>query len=483
MNDETSGAFPTIPPEAGLPALRAAQAMRRPIERFLHIEAASGILLIIAAAAALVWANSPWAHSYESLWRTPFRIGIGEWTMEKSLHFWINDLLMAVFFLVAGLEIKREMVHGALSDIRRAALPLAAAIGGMLVPAVIYASLNVTGPGAHGWGVPMATDIAFAVGVLMLLGKRVPPALRVLLLAFAVIDDLGAILVIAVFYSSGFAVDGLMLAAGGVFVMWLFGRMGVRPGASLILPFLLIWAGLYRAGIHPTIGGVVMGLMVPARAWYGPLGFLRTAQKAMAEFEQKAEAGETGADLIGPLEEMRFAGREAVSPVVRLEHQLHSWVAYGIMPIFALANAGVAVGGIDFSEPGALAVMSGVVLGLLVGKLVGVIGFSWVAVRLKLCVLPKGVNWNGMLVVAVAAAIGFTMAIFIAELAYGDPDLLAVAKLGVLVATAVAAAGALVLGRILLQAQPAEVADVGEGSVEATSEIWTGDHPAVGDAR
>ena len=483
MTDDSSRGFPTIPPEARLPALRVAQAMRRPIERFLHIEAASGILLIIAATTALVWANSPWAHSYEALWYTPFRIGLGDWTMERSLHFWINDLLMAVFFLVAGLEIKREMVHGALSDIKRAALPIAAAIGGMLVPATIYASMNATGPGAHGWGVPMATDIAFAVGVLMLLGRRVPPALRVLLLAFAVIDDLGAILVIAVFYSSGLAVDGLMVALGGVFVMWLFGRMGVRPGASLILPFLLIWGGLYRAGIHPTIAGVIMGLMAPAQAWYGPAGFLRTAQKALLKFEQRAEAGDTGAALMEPLEEIGFASREAVAPVVRLEHQLHSWVAYGIMPLFALANAGVAMGGIEFSEPGALAVTGGVALGLLVGKPVGVLVFSWVAVRLRLCVLPQGVNWSGMLIVGVAGAIGFTMAIFIAELAYGDPDLLAVAKLGVLAATAVAAVAALVLGRILLPAQPAEVADVGESSVESTTDIWTGSHPAAGGAR
>jgi NhaA family Na+:H+ antiporter len=474
MDDDSSRGFPTIPPEARLPALRVAQAMRRPIERFLHIEAASGILLIIAAATALIWANSPWAHSYEALWHTPFRIGIGDWTMERSLHFWINDLLMAVFFLVAGLEIKREMAHGALSDIKRAALPIAAAIGGMLVPATIYASLNVTGPGAHGWGVPMATDIAFAVGVLMLLGRRVPPALRVLLLAFAVIDDLGAILVIAVFYSSGLAVDGLMVALGGVFVMWLFGRMGVRPGVSLILPFLLIWGGLYRAGIHPTIAGVIMGLMTPAQAWYGPTGFLRTAQKALLKFEQRAEAGDTGAALLEPLEEIGFASREAVAPVVRLEHQLHSWVAYGIMPLFALANAGVAVGGIEFSEPGALAVASGVALGLLVGKPVGVLVFSWVAVRLRLCVLPQGVSWSGMLIVGVAGAIGFTMAIFIAELAFGDPDLLAVAKLGVLAATAVAAIVALVLGRIMLPAQPDAVADVGESSVESTTEIWEG---------
>jgi NhaA family Na+:H+ antiporter len=484
VNDDSSPGFPTIPPEARLPALRVAQAMRRPIERFLHIEAASGILLIIAAATALFWANSPWAHSYEALWYTPFRIGIGEWTMDKSLHFWINDLLMAVFFLVAGLEIKREMVDGALSDMKRAALPIAAAIGGMLVPATIYAAITMGGPAQHGWGVPMATDIAFAVGVLALLGRRVHPALRVLLLAFAVIDDLGAILVIALFYTTGFAVEGLFIALGGVFVVWLYGRMGVRPGATLIPPFLLIWGGLYHAGIHPSIAGVIVGLMAPARAWYGPMGFLKTAQKSLQKFKQRAEEGETGTALIEPLEEIGFASREAVAPVIRLEHQLHSWVAYGIMPLFALANAGVALAGISLEAPGAMAALIGVTLGLLVGKPVGVLALSWLAIKLKLCVLPQGVNWRGMLVVGFAAGIGFTMAIFIAELAFSGSYLLGVEKLGVLVATAVAGALALILGRVLLPADSVAAAEgISESSVEATAELWSGSHPAAEGAR
>lgn len=471
---ESTSGTPTIPPWAWLPARRVAVAVRRPIERFLHIEAASGIILIGAAAVALIWANSPWADSYDALWHTPFRIGIGDWTMEKSLHFWINDLLMAVFFLVVGLEIKREIVDGALSDVKRAALPLAAAVGGMLVPATIYAAMNVSGPGADGWGVPMATDIAFAVGVLTLLGKRVPPALRVLLLAFAIIDDIGAILVIAIFYASGFAVNGLLLALAGLGLGWLLLKMGVKPGVAP-LPFLLAWAGLYWAGIHPTIAGVMIGLLAPARAWYGREGFLMTAHRALDEFRERAADGKSDPELIEPLQQIAVAQREAIAPAVRLEALLHPWTAFGVMPLFALANAGVRLGGIDFAEPGGMAVLGGIILGLLVGKTVGVLAFSWLAIKLRLCVLPQGVDWRGMTVVGFAAAIGFTMAIFIAELAFQDPDLLGVAKLGVLAATAVAATLAFVGGRLLLPAQqPAAVVGTTESVVESSTKLWVG---------
>jgi NhaA family Na+:H+ antiporter len=468
------GGTHTTPPWAWLPARRLAVALQRPVERFLHIEAASGFVLIGAAAVALVWANSPWGGTYDALWHTPFRIGIGEWTMERSLHFWINDLFMAVFFLVVGLEIKREIVDGALSDVKRAALPVAAAVGGMLVPATIYAATNVSGPGGEGWGVPMATDIAFAVGMLTLLGKRVPPALRVLLLAFAIIDDIGAILVIAFFYSSGFAVQGLLLALAGLGLGWLLLKMGVRPGVAPI-PFLLAWAGLYMAGIHPTIAGVMIGLLAPARAWYGREGFLTTARQALDQFDERAAAGRSDHELIEPLQRIAVAQREAIAPAVRLEVLLHPWTAFGVMPLFALANAGVRLGGVDFTTPGGVAVLGGVALGLLLGKTVGVLGFSWLAVKLRLCALPRGVNWRGMTVVGLAGAIGFTMAIFIAELAFRDPDLLALAKLGVLGATAVAAVLVVVGGRLLLPTeQPAALSGMTESSVESSTEIWVG---------
>jgi NhaA family Na+:H+ antiporter len=464
---------PVLPPGVWLPARRVAQAMARPIERFLGIEAASGIVLLVAAAVALAWANSPWSHSYESLWETPIRIGIGEWAMEESLHFWINDFLMTVFFLLAGLEIKREMVQGALSNARRAALPIAAAIGGMVVPAALYAVFNATGPGSSGWGVPMATDIAFAVGVLMLLGKRVPAALRVLLLAFAIVDDVGAILVIALFYSSGFALEGLALAGAGVLVLLVYRRVGVRPGAVFILPLLLLWAGLFQAGIHPTIAGVILGLSVPVRPWVGPEGFVKAAQGALADFQERVTAGEPDEELIEPLNRIAAAQREAVSPAFRGEILLHPWVAYGVMPLFALANAGVNLGGLRFGDAGAATVLAGVTLGLVIGKPVGVLLASWISVRLGFCVLPRGVNWGGMLVVGISGGIGFTMAIFVSELAFDTMALLAIAKLGVLVATAVAGAAALVLGRVLLpREQPLDVASITDSAAESSTALW-----------
>lgn len=452
-----SDARSSYPPESWRPARRAAMAFLRPFEGFLQIEAASGILLLIAAVFALAWANSPWAASYDHLWHTTVAIGIGEWTMAKSLHFWINELLMTFFFLLVGLEIKREMAHGALSDLRRAALPVAAAIGGMVVPAGIYVAFNRAGPGAVGWGVPMATDIAFAVGVLTLLGRRVHPTVRVLLLAFAIIDDIGAILVIAVFYSSGLAVDGLMIAGGGLLMAWLFLTLGIRPGAVFTIPLLIMWAGLYRAGIHPTIAGVVLGLLIPVRAWYGSHGFLRAAQDALDDFRARVEAGQSHHELLEPLDAIAEARREAVAPAVRGEAVLHPWVAYGIMPLFALANAGVHLQGLDFQVPGAAPVLLGVAAGLVLGKPVGVLLMSWLSVRLGLCVLPRGVTWWGMAVMGAAGGIGFTMAIFIAELAFPSAELLAVAKLGVLAATAVAGALAL-LGGWLIPRETAEAA-------------------------
>jgi len=460
----------TSPPEAWRPARRAAQAFFRPVERFLHIEAASGILLLLAAAVALIWANSGLAESYKVLWHTPLSIRLGSWTMDKDLHFWINELLMTIFFLLAGLEIKREMVHGALSDLRRAALPLAAAVGGMVVPAAIFAAITLGGAGAQGWGVPMATDIAFAVGVLTLLGKRAHPALRVLLLAFAIIDDVGAILVIAVFYSSGLAVDGLVVAGAGVLLALILLWVGVRPGIVFAFPLLVMWGGLYRAGIHPTIAGVVLGLLIPVRAWYGPQGFMEVAQRALDEFQRRVNDDRPDHDLLDPLSDIEEAQREAVSPGVRGEAVLHPWVAFGIMPLFALANAGVDVRGLDFSTPGSGTVLAGVALGLLVGKPVGVLLLSWISVRIGLSVLPQGVSWSGMLVMGLAGAIGFTMAIFIAELAYAGSELLDMAKLGVLVATGAAAALAMIIGRLTLR--QTVLREENESSIESDA-TWT----------
>lgn len=432
-----------------MPARMLALRALRPVEQFLHVEAAGGITLIVAAGVALVWANSPWQHSYDVLWHTPFSIGLGDAVFTKDLHFWINEFAMTLFFLVIGLEVKREITEGTLSSARQAALPLAAALGGMVVPAAIYAALNRGGPALHGWGVPMATDIAFAVGVLVIMGNRLPPGLRVLLLALAIVDDIGAILIIAVFYSSGLSADGLWLVGLGLTIMWLYVRLGFRPGVKYLVPTVLVWAGMYQIGIHPTLAGVVVGLMAPVKPWYGRLGFLRVAREAINEFEYLAkEKGVPDEELVGPLRKLSFAAREAVSPVVRLVTSMHGIVSFVIVPLFALANAGVHFSGVDFAEDGAWLIFLGVSGGLLVGKPLGVLGFCWLGAKLNLVDIPRDIGYRGLLVVGTVAGIGFTMAIFIAELAFNTAGHLAIAKTAILGASALAAVGAVIMGRV-----------------------------------
>jgi NhaA family Na+:H+ antiporter len=443
------------PPGAFGPARRFFQTLTRPLERFLQIEAASGLLLLFAALVALVWANSPFAHSYERLWETKLTLGLGPWLSAKPLHFWLNDGLMVVFFFVVGLEIRREMHHGELSEPRRAALPVVAALGGMLAPAAIYFAINRASPARGGWGVPMATDIAFAVGVLALLGKRVPSAVRVLLLALAIIDDIGAILVIAVFYSSGLSWVGLLIAALGIAGVLVLRWLGVRRTLAYVAPGIVLWAGLLVAGIHPTIAGVILGLLTPAEPWYGEQGFLDTVSKAVDQFRARVGAKHDEHDLLAPLAQIAEARREAVAPVVRLEAALHPWVAFVIMPLFALANAGVNLGGVSLGDPAAKGILVGVVLGLVVGKPIGIIVACTLAVWVGLAARPRGVTFRGLVVVGVVAGIGFTMAIFVAGLAFPDPGMLGAAKLAVLVASAAAGVLALLVGRLLLPAAPA----------------------------
>lgn len=437
-----------LPPGASPNAARLARAVFRPLERFLHVEAASGIILVIAAAVALVWANSPWAASYAALWKMPLHIGAGDYTLELSLHFFVNDVLMAVFFFVVGLEIRREIHAGELSDLRRAALPIVAALGGMLAPALIYFALNSSGDATRGWGIPMATDIAFAVGVVALLGSRIPPSLRVFLLALAIIDDIGAIVVIAVFYSSGIQLTGIGVALAGIAAIVILQRLGARGVSAYAIPACAIWAGVYAAGIHPTIAGVIVGLMTPAVAWYGTRQFVATAREDLGTIVEAARGGASTDDLTDPLTSLKRAQREVLSPVERIERAMHPWVAFGIMPIFALANAGVSLGDAGISTP---MIAVGIAAGLLVGKLVGILGASALAVKLGIASLPSGATWRGVAVVGVVAGIGFTMALFIAELAFADrPELHGVAKIGVLLASAIAAVATLVLGRLLL---------------------------------
>jgi len=295
----------------------------------------------------------------------------------------------------------------------------------------------------------MATDIAFAVGVLTLIGSRIPPGLRVLLLALAIVDDIGAILVIALFYSSGLSSAGIPLVASGMLLVFLYVRLGFRPGAKYLIPTVLVWAGMYQIGIHPTLAGVVVGMMAPVKAWYGRLGFLRVARESINEFEYLAkEQGVPDEQLVAPLRKLSFAAREAISPAVRLVTGLHGWVSFIIVPVFALANAGVSFRGVDFSLPHAWLVYGGVVLGLVVGKPIGVLGFCWLGERMGLVEIPKSMGYRGIAVVGVVAGIGFTMAIFIAELAFLDPGQLVIAKSAVLTASVLAAVIGLLVGRV-----------------------------------
>lgn len=453
------------PPGAWEPARKAARALMRPLESFMKIQAASGILLLVMALVAMAWANSPWHESYHQLWHTPVSMGLGDFVFRQSLHFWINDGLMVIFFFVVGLEIRREMHHGELSDLKRAALPVAAAIGGMLVPACIYLAANPGVETRHGWGVPMATDIAFAVGILALLGSRVPAALRVLLLALAIIDDIGAILVIALFYSSGIVITGLGIAALGLALVIVFQRIGVRHPLAYVPPGCVLWFGMLHAGVHPTIAGVILGLLTPARSWFGHDGFLAEAKAALRDFNQRSVDPRADAhDLIEPLNRIATAQREAIPPVVRLEALLNPWVAFFIMPVFALSNAGVTISMETLTAPGAATVAFGVAVGLCLGKPLGIVGVSLVARKLKLCALPRGVNVAGLLVVGCVGGIGFTMALFIAQLAFQDPTQLGVAKIAVLAGSLIAGILGIVLGMVLLpkRTEPSAAGSVDE---------------------
>jgi Na+:H+ antiporter, NhaA family len=458
VEDSDARKHPSLPPEVFRPLRRLARAALLPLERFLHIEAASGILLLAAAAIALLWANSPWADGYTQLWQTPLGIRIGGFAFERTLEWFVNDVLMVIFFFVVGLEIRRELHHGELSTWQSAALPAAAALGGMLAPAGIYLLLAGAPETRSGWGVPMATDIAFALGILALLGKRVPASLRVLLLALAVIDDLGAIIVIALFYSSGVAAGALLVAAlglSGVFVMqWL----GVRAKLAYVVPAFVIWAGIYSAGVHPTIAGVVVGMVTPVRAWLGPEGFVAGIADELAQLRRTDPSTLSTQQLVEVMQHVNVQRREALSPADSLIEALHPWVAYGIMPLFALANAGVSLSA-GVLDAASLPVAWAVCAGLVCGKPLGVLLACWCTLRLRVGRLPAGLGLSHLCVLGVVAGIGFTMALFVAQLAFDDARLLGAAKLGVLVASGVAALLGLALGRLVLAAPSRAAAD------------------------
>lgn len=437
-----------IPPGSWRPARKLAQVVLAPVQRFLAVEASSGILLLVAAAAALTWANSPCRESYFALWHIPIGFSLGSNVLETDLHHVINDGLMTLFFFVIGLEIRRELYRGQLSVARQAALPLFAALGGMILPAALYAIFNLGWETLVGWGVPMATDIAFALGVLALLGNRVPTSLRVLLLSLAIVDDIGAILVIALFYSPGFDPDGLTICVVGLFMVKVLQIFGVRSAWTYVIPALVIWDGAVQADVHPSLAGVMIGLMTPVQAWIGRVGFLEEV-RARVDVLGKAE-GEDERDLVPHLQSLEQAGREAISPVERLIHALHGWVAFGILPLFAFANAGVALERVDFL-PDSWPVLFGIGAGLLLGKPLGILGLSWLAQKARLAALPPDLTWRHIVLVGILGGIGFTMSIFIADLAFLGGRTLEIAKVAILGSSALAALVGLGFGWFLLE--------------------------------
>ena len=420
----------------------------KPAIQFFKLEQASGILLIAVAALAIVWANSPWAASYFSIWESKVSFGFGEFKIEKDFLHWINDGLMAVFFFVVGLEIKRELLIGELSSVKNAVLPAVAALGGMVFPAVIYAMMNTSGEAAKGWGIPMATDIAFAIGILSILGNRVPFALKVFLTAVAIIDDLGAVIVIAVFYSTNISFVLLGAAGGVVLVLVLLNYLHVKTPLVYAVLGIILWFLFLKSGVHATIAGVVLAFTIPTKTRMNGKEFFDIANDSLAEMKEKgfANDGHTiSADVNDVLYTIEESCERATAPAHRLEHKLHPYVAFFIMPVFALANAGVALGGVGSG------VFNGVTLGifggLLLGKVLGVSLFSVIAVKTGFGVLPTGSSMRQLVGVGFLAGIGFTMSLFIAGLAFGTSDLLNFAKVGIIAGSVVSG----VVGYVVLR--------------------------------
>ncbi len=410
-----------------------------PIVRFMHVESAGGIVLLVATAVAIIWANSPFSESYFALWKTKVGISIGSINFVHSLKHWVSDGLMVIFFFVVGMEVKRELVIGELRDFKRALLPVAAALGGMVVPAAIYLLMQKGLPGERGWGIPMATDIAFVVGVLAVLGSRVPHILRVLLLSLAIVDDIGAILVIAIGYTANINLTALALAFLGLAVVFLFGRLGVRSFAVYTVLGVLVWLGFHESGVHATIAGVLLGLLTPVKSRVSSGAFAQLLERANqvvhgGEWENASHRGHQ-------VRAFQRASREIISPLEYLEDRLHPWSSFFIMPVFALANAGVAIHFSDFLNSVALSVTAG----LVIGKVVGITFFSWLAVKLVTKTLPEGLNWKIVIGGGFLGGIGFTMALFIAGLAL-EGDLLDAAKIGIIGGSFLAA----LLGILLL---------------------------------
>ncbi|MHC4908550.1 MAG: Na+/H+ antiporter NhaA [Planctomycetota bacterium] len=411
--------------------------MVKPFRAFMKAESAGGIVLLACTAVALVWANSGLSGAYHDLWHTNLTVGFGAFSISEDLHHWVNDGLMAIFFFVVGLEIKRELLVGELSSARQAALPIAGAIGGMLGPALLYVGLNLGTTEINGWAVPMATDIAFALGIMALLGPRVPLALKVFLAAAAIVDDLGAVLVIALFYTDEINTDALMVGGAMLTLLILANLIGVRRTGVYVFLGLILWAAVLKSGIHATIAGVLLAMTIPARFRIDAGKFIKRTERGVEAIRSSLgdESPTAMDDRQTAVHHIEKSCREAETPLIRLEHALVPWQAFLIMPVFALANAGIDLSSFPkvFTSRYGLAIAAG----LVIGKTVGITLLAWLVTKLGIGELSKGVTWGQIVGVAMLAGIGFTMALFIAGLAF-EGETLEIAKSGIMLGSAIA---------------------------------------------
>ncbi|MVT10386.1 Na+/H+ antiporter NhaA [Chitinophaga tropicalis] len=411
----------------------------RPVNKFIHQEFTGGIVLFVSVVVAIIWANSVWHESYHHLWETTFAVHFNNRGLDKPLHVWINDGLMALFFFVIGLELKREFMAGELSSMKKASLPMVAALGGMLIPGIIYFLVNRGLSSEGGWGIPMATDIAFSLALLSLAGKHIPASVKVFLSALAVADDLGAVLVIAFFYTAHIAFIPLMVAGTFLLLLGLGNLLGVRSAFFYLLLGIVVWAGFLMSGVHATIAGVLVAFTIPARPKIDEEEYIEHARKYTDEFENamRRDGALISMQQLHALEKMKQLSLDAETPLQKIEFALHPWVAFMIMPLFALANSGMDIGSNFFSSllnPVSL----GVALGLVVGKFTGVFLFTWMMVRTRVAPLPQGASWKHIAGVAALAGIGFTMSLFITGLAFDDAMMTEQSKYGILVASLIA---------------------------------------------
>lgn len=428
--------------------------IRKPINHFISQEKSGGLVLGLSVLIALIVANSPWSEAYHHLFEHKFGIHFdGKTYLEYDIHHWINDGLMAVFFFVVGLELKREIVSGELSQPRKAMLPIIAAVGGMIVPAIIYLGLNGTGAEHSGWGIPMATDIAFALGVLYLLGDKIPLPLKVFLTALAIVDDLGAVLVIAFFYTSDISLFNLSVGFSCIAIMYIANRMGVRSILFYaIVGILGVWISFLLSGVHATIAAVLAAFTIPADISLKEKIYTQKISKKLDLFQQ-IDADESKTTLseeqLEVLDEIKTDTNKVIPPLQRLEHGMHPFVTFVILPIFALSNAGVSFKNVDFDVLFSNNILIGVALGLLVGKVLGIFGFTWLAIKLKIAQVPKGMTYRNLLGLGFLAAIGFTMSLFVTSLAFNDETFIIQAKIGIFAASLVGG----IVGYIILNAK------------------------------